>query len=63
MSDRCTFEIFHEDDDQVTSKPCGRRVVLTFEKDGRFYPRCTIHASDRVRAIAAEQGFSEHPAA
>lgn len=61
MSDRCTWEIFKETETEVSSRPCGKVVAFVYEKDGRFYPRCTSHASEKARNWALANGFTVQP--
>ena len=62
MSDKCTYEVYTEKSEQIESHPCGKKVVIVFSKDGRAFPRCTKHASDKTRNWASQHGYETREA-
>ena len=59
MSNQCTYEIFTEGDATIESHHCGRPVsfILT-NADGRNYPRCRRHCSEKVQAYAKDHNYT-----
>lgn len=57
MSNKCTYEIPRDTGEQIESRQCGGLVTTVFERDGRMYPRCKRHATDKIKEWARDHDY------